>query len=109
MLLRTPFQCQGALDDPDERLRLAADPVRRLDPGSRLVILDEGETTASQRVHRIDARPLAEVLGALAVHGIARDAARLGLVVTRGREVEPLAPGVWAVPDWRLFGPADPN
>ncbi len=26
--------------------------------------------------------------------------------VTRGLEVEPLAPGVWAVPDWRLFEPA---
>jgi hypothetical protein len=46
------------------------------------------------------------VLGALTVRGVARDAWRLGLVVTRGREVEPLAPGVWAVPDWRLFGPA---
>lgn len=30
-----------SLDDPDERLRLAADPVRRLDHGERLVILDE--------------------------------------------------------------------
>lgn len=30
-----------SLDDPDERLRLAADPVRRLDHGHRLVILDE--------------------------------------------------------------------
>ncbi len=30
-----------SLDDPDERLRLAQDPVRRLDHGSRLVILDE--------------------------------------------------------------------
>lgn len=30
-----------SLDDPDERLRLAADPVRRLDHGARLVILDE--------------------------------------------------------------------
>ncbi len=29
------------LDDPDERLRLAADPVRRLDHGERLVVLDE--------------------------------------------------------------------
>jgi hypothetical protein len=42
----------------------------------------------------------------LAVRGVARGAWRLGLVLTRGREVEPLAPGVWAVPDWRLFGPA---
>jgi len=144
-----------SLDDPDERLRLAADPVRRLDHGSRLVVLDEVqkqpalldavklladrgegrrflmlgsaqvlllrqiretlagraallaiEVKASQRAHRTDARPLAEVLSALAVRGVARDAWRLGLVVTRGREVEPLAPGVWAVPDWRLFGPA---
>jgi predicted AAA+ superfamily ATPase len=30
-----------SLDDPDERLRLAADPVRRLDHGHQLVILDE--------------------------------------------------------------------
>ncbi len=30
-----------SLDDPDERLRLVADPVRRLDHGPRLVILDE--------------------------------------------------------------------
>jgi hypothetical protein len=30
-----------SLDDPDERLRLAGDPVRRLDHGKRLVILDE--------------------------------------------------------------------
>jgi predicted AAA+ superfamily ATPase len=63
------------------------------------------EVKASQRAHRTDARPLAEVLGTLAARGVARDAWRLGLVVTRGREVEPLAPGVWAVPDWRLFGP----
>ncbi len=56
--------------------------------------------------HRTDARPLTEVLGALTVRGVARDAWRLGLVVTRGREIEPLAPGVWAVPDWRLFGAA---
>ncbi len=64
------------------------------------------EAKATQRAHRTDARPLADALGALAVRGVARDAWRLGLVVTRGREVEPLAPGVWAVPDWRLFGPA---
>lgn len=30
-----------SLDDPDERLRLAADPVQRLDHGHSLVILDE--------------------------------------------------------------------
>lgn len=64
------------------------------------------EGTASHQAHRLDARPLAEVLPTLAVRGVPRDAWRLGVVVTRGREVEPLAPGVWAVPDWRLFGPA---
>lgn len=30
-----------SLDDPDERLQLAQDPVRRLDHGNKLVILDE--------------------------------------------------------------------
>ncbi len=53
-----------------------------------------------------DARPLTEVFGTLAVRGVARDARRLGLVLTRGRDVEPLVPGGSAVPDWRLFGPA---
>lgn len=64
------------------------------------------EAKASHRAHRTDARPLAEVLSALAVRGVSRDAWRLGLIVTRGREVELLAPGVWAVPYWRLFGAA---
>ena len=64
------------------------------------------EAKAGQRAHRTHARPLAEVVGTLAVRGVARDAWRLGLVVTRGREVEPLAAGVWAIPDWRLFGAA---
>jgi predicted AAA+ superfamily ATPase len=63
------------------------------------------EVKAGQRSHRTDARPLLEVLRTLAAGGSARNAWTLGLVVTRGREVEPLAPGVWAVPDWRLFGP----
>lgn len=62
---------------------------------------------AGQRAHRTDARPLSAVLGTVAIRGVARDARRVGLVVTRGREVEPLGPGVWAVPDWRLFGPAE--
>jgi hypothetical protein len=65
------------------------------------------EVKAGQRAHRTDARPLSEVLGTVAIRGVARDARRLGIVVTRGREVEPLGPGVWAVPDWRLFGPAE--
>ncbi len=36
-----PESVYFTLDDPDERLRLGADPVRRLDHGRRLVILDE--------------------------------------------------------------------
>lgn len=64
------------------------------------------EVKAGQRAHRADARPLAEALDTLHLPGAAHDAWRLSLVVTRGREVEPLAPGVRAVPDWRLFGPA---
>ncbi len=64
------------------------------------------EVKAGARAHRADARPIVEALAAPALAGIAPGGRRLGLVVTRGREVEPLAPGVWAVPDWRLFGPA---
>jgi len=64
------------------------------------------EAKAGRRAYRADARPLTEVLGTLALRGLAPNAWRLGLVVTRGREVEALAPGVWAVPEWRLFGPA---
>jgi predicted AAA+ superfamily ATPase len=65
------------------------------------------EVKSTQRPHRTDARPLTEVLATLATRGATRAASQLGLVVTRGREVEPLAPGVWAVPDWRLFAPAE--
>lgn len=36
-----PDAVYSTLDDPDERLRLAADPVRRLDRGRHLVVLDE--------------------------------------------------------------------
>jgi hypothetical protein len=74
-----------------------------LHAGDRLLAI---EVKAGRRAHRTDARPLTEVLRTINVRGLARNAWRLGLVVTRGREVEPLAPGVWAVPDWRLFGPA---
>ena len=65
------------------------------------------EAKAAQRAHRAEARTLVEVLSTLAIRGLARNARRLGLVVTRGREIEALAPGVWAIPDWRLFGPAE--
>ena len=65
------------------------------------------EARAGSRAHRAQAGPLLELLGPIRVPGLARDARRLGLVVTRGRELEELAPQVWAIPDWRLFGPAD--
>ncbi len=55
------------------------------------------------------ARPITEVLETLDVPGARRAARRLGLVVTRGREIVRLAPKVWAVPEVRLFGPAAPR
>lgn len=64
------------------------------------------EAKAGARAHPAHARPLAALLAPMRIPGLGRDARRLGLVVTRGREVEPLAPGVWATPYWRLFGPA---
>jgi predicted AAA+ superfamily ATPase len=69
---------------------------------SRLLAL---EAKSSERAHRTDARPLTEFLEAK-VRGVTAGQHRLGLIVTRGREIEPLAPRVWALPDWRLFGPA---
>lgn len=48
--------------------------------------------------------PLSEFLETLNLPGIRQDAWRLGLVVTRGHEVEVLAPNIWAIRDWRLFG-----
>lgn len=65
------------------------------------------EVKATRKAHPGDARPLADLLEAVRVPGIARNAQRLGLVVTRGREVEPLARHIWAIPDWRLFGPSE--
>jgi predicted AAA+ superfamily ATPase len=70
---------------------------------TRLVAL---EAKASERAHPTDARAVADLLEAR-VRGAPGATNRLGLVVTRGREIEPLAPGVWAIPDWRLFGPAE--
>lgn len=73
-----------------------------LHDGARLVAL---EAKASARVHQTDARAVAELLKGK-MPGDAHPTERLGVVVTRGREIEPLAPHVWAIPDWRLFGPA---
>jgi predicted AAA+ superfamily ATPase len=64
------------------------------------------EVKASKRAHATDARPLVELIETMSLPGLDRGAQRLGLVVTQGREVEPLAPRVWAIPNWRLFGPA---
>lgn len=64
------------------------------------------EVKSSQKAHRLDARALVEFLGTATIPAVTRNASRVGIVVTRGREVEPLAPSVWAVPDWQLFGPA---
>lgn len=64
------------------------------------------EVKASERAHSTDARSLTEFLATSRIPGVTRTANRLGLVVTRGREVESLAPSVWAIPAWRLFGPA---
>lgn len=73
-----------------------------LHDSSRLVAI---EVRSGQRAHPTDARPLLEFLGAQVPGGKAARI-RLGLVVTRGVEVQQLATRVWAVPDWRLFGPA---
>lgn len=64
------------------------------------------EAKASRQAHPSDSRPLVDLLGNTRIPGLARDATRLGLVVTRGRELQALAPHVWAIPDCRLFGPA---
>lgn len=71
-----------------------------LHAGSRLLAL---EAKASERAHPTDARPLVDFLGTKRP-GAAAAPGRLGLVVTRGREIERLAARVWAIPDWRLFG-----
>ncbi|GBD31906.1 hypothetical protein HRbin33_00867 [bacterium HR33] len=73
-----------------------------LQGGSRLVAI---EAKASERAYATDGRPVAEFLGSKA-GSLLGGADALGLVLTRGREVERLAPKVWAVPDWVLFGPA---
>jgi predicted AAA+ superfamily ATPase len=65
------------------------------------------EARASARAHRQDARPITELIKKLRLPAMGKNSFRLGLVVTRGREVEPLAPYVWAVPFWLLFGPGE--
>lgn len=72
--------------------------------GNRLLAI---EAKSGQRAHYTDARSVAGFLNEVRVPGLRKDAQRLGLVVTRGREVIPLRPLVWAIPYWRLFGAAD--
>jgi len=63
------------------------------------------EAKASTKAHLQDARPLIDLLSKSSLPNLGPDARRLGLVVTQGREIEPLAPHVWSIPFWRLFGP----
>lgn len=65
------------------------------------------EAKSGQRAHHTDARSVVGFLNDVRVPGLRKDAQRLGLVVTRGREVIPLGPLVWAIPYGRLFGAAD--
>ncbi len=63
------------------------------------------EAKASAKAHLQDARPLIDLLSKSPLPNLGPNARRLGLVVTQGREIEPLAPHVWCIPLWRLFGP----
>jgi predicted AAA+ superfamily ATPase len=72
--------------------------------GSRRILAIEAK--AGRQAARADAGPLLELLDGLRLRVGPGGESRLGLVVTRGREIGQLAPRVWAIPDWRLFGPA---
>jgi uncharacterized protein len=65
------------------------------------------EAKARRRAHRQDARSLISLLETLSLPALNRNAIRLGLVVHTGREIEPLAPNIWGIPYWQLFGPAE--
>lgn len=71
-------------------------------PKSLVAIEAKGATHADAR----DSRPLLDVLESIRIKGTDKDARGLGLVVNRGKEVQKLAPLVWAIPHWRLFGAA---
>jgi predicted AAA+ superfamily ATPase len=70
----------------------------------RLILL---EIKAGTGMRTADVRSLTEAVESVRIPGVRPKARRLGLIVTRGREVERLAPRVWAVPYWRLFGPGE--
>ncbi|MBI3273092.1 MAG: ATP-binding protein [Planctomycetes bacterium] len=60
------------------------------------------EVKAATKVSGADASGLRDFLKD---RGTSHDSPGVGIVVYRGREISELAPRVWAVPDWRLFGP----
>lgn len=64
------------------------------------------EVKAGPKAHPTDARAIIAFLESARVPGLDMDAERIGLIVTRGREIRRLHKKVWEVPDWRLFGPA---
>jgi predicted AAA+ superfamily ATPase len=72
-----------------------------LHAASRLLAI---ESKAGDRAYVGDARPLADLLDAR-IPGVTKGSERLGIVVTRGREIQQLTSRVCAVPDWQLFGP----
>ncbi len=72
-----------------------------LHSGSQLLAI---ESKVSSRAYVGDARPLIDLLGTR-IPGMAKGGKRLGIILTRGREIQQLTPDVWAIPDWQLFGP----
>jgi predicted AAA+ superfamily ATPase len=75
-----------------------------LHAADRILLL---EVKAGTGIRAADVRVLGEAVESVRLPGVRPKARRLGLIVTRGREVERLAPRVWAVPYWRLFGPGE--
>ncbi len=65
------------------------------------------EARAGRRIGPTDARSLAAALHNIRIPGMRDDAVRLGIVVSRAARVAELGPGLWSVPDWILFGPAE--
>ncbi len=63
------------------------------------------EVKSSEKAHRQDTRTLTDIIRKLELSTLKTGATRLGLLVYRGRETALLAPHIWAIPDWQLFGP----
>ncbi|MDR7516997.1 MAG: ATP-binding protein [Armatimonadota bacterium] len=63
------------------------------------------EVRAGRYVDRRTVRTLRDALEAVRWPRDARVLWRLGIVVTRGRDVDEVEPGIWEVPFERLFGP----